>query len=175
MPGAISRHYGLSIPCISYQLVTGEEPIARPRLVLRGSGSPRVASCAWVSSCPADECCLRLTTCRGRKCGFSSAEKEKRRGAGGGGGKRTRCGTPTPAQTPPRLCEDGSRASLSVSPRNFFDENLKSEASSTRPRCRNLWLQLRALLRGSPRPPGWGRPVRAGGTGRRPAPGQRRV
>lgn len=50
----------------------------------RGSGSPGVASCAWVSSCPADECCLRLTTCRGRKCGFSSAEKEKRRGAGAG-------------------------------------------------------------------------------------------
>lgn len=97
--------------------------------------------------------------------------RRERETAGGGGGKRSRCGTPTPAQTPPRLCEDGSRASLSVSPRNFFDENLKSEASSTRPHCRNLWLQLRALLRGSPRPPGWGRPVRAGGTGRRPAAG----
>lgn len=57
----------------------------------------------------------------------SVASRLPRKRNGAGGGKRTRCGTPTPAQTPPRLCEDGSRASLSVSPRNFFDENLKSE------------------------------------------------
>lgn len=131
-----------------------------PRESLRARGFPR----AQRTSAALDSRLVEIES-------VASRPPRKRNATGGGGGKRSRCGTPTPAQTPPRLCEDGSRASLSVSPRNFFDENLKSEASSTRLPCRNLWLQLRALLRGSPRPPGWGRPVRAGGTGRRPAAG----
>lgn len=126
MPGAISRHYGLSIPCISYQLVTGEEPIARPRLVLRGSGSPRVASCAWVSSCPADECCLRLTTCRGRKCGFSSAEKEKRRGAGAGN---------EPAAAPPLPRRPRRSSARTVpGPRSVFRPGISLTKTSSRRR-----------------------------------------